>query len=861
MAYDSNTRFSEFCTYLLKHMKINRKQLFLALFEWTDNSPNYFSDNAFYPFIRGDRPLPDVFENAFSIVPDSYKKARNSISNKFLKHIKKDCELRKELITFIEKEISLSPPIKKYLLKDCENDAATFYTCIFYMVLTGNQQLPPLKHNKEFKSILLTNIPAPSPFFLGRENELDEINTTLDTYGICYVWGISGIGKSDLVCKYAKVKKSKYSNIVYIRFHQSIETSIAMLTQPASSDGYTVAERFQMNSKIINTFGKDTLVILDNFDVYAENDPHFSWLMGCDFDLLITSRMKPVDIPAVHIKELSITQAAKLFKVHCQTSECSITTEQIQDICEKTKCHTLVTILVAKALTYTELTVSDVIEALNKSLATLPSETKISLSKDATVKTELYSNFIAELFNFANLNRPEKMLLCMIAVMPLDGITNAQFLSYTGEKTLDVINKYVRLGYIERGRNNNISMHPLIADTCIGSLSEVTRYAIKEVLSNFLFEVYAQKEYPSVEEQLIAVSICEVILQHQEYELTQEMIDLTSFFTKCGQYLHTVDTTEYVISHQSGLTENEKDYSVALSSYYKGLALIQLGDNQTAKHSFEDTINILGQKDNFSLNEAELFFNAVIEHAACEEDPALCIKKLEEIHIDGECLPNDNHQMLLSRIAFKIASTYLTLEEYEKAKELFNESLRIRNQILGPESISSGLALGNIAYSFQKMGEYVVAAEYYELGISILSKHYPKNHMNLIRMHINCATAYQCAKPASKYKLLAELHFDLAKESADEVVVENRFSKKEWNFESLLGFKNIHPLPNHEIRLGDSPLAEFMAFSLYNNPYSLSELEEKFHDTYHPHGESDIYMTDFLSRTKKQFKKSKKSKK
>lgn len=844
MAQTNSTRFSKFCTILLDNMKINKKKLFHALFDWTKNSPSYFSGTAFYPFIDGSRPLPDVFIDAFS--HNSYSSAKKCIQENFLKRIQDDSILRKKLMDFIEDEINLSSEIRNYLLEDCKEDAGSFYTCILYMVLTGNQHLPPLKHIETLKTSLITNIPTPSSFFLGREDEMKTIKSKLNTFGICYVWGISGIGKSDLVCKYAKLEKANYTNIIYIRFHKSIETSVAMLEHLNYSDSYTISERFNMNCKILNSYQKETLVILDNFDICAENDPYFSWLTGCDFDLIITSRTTPLDVPNVHIRELSPLQVKELFKFHCDNDECPVSDDTIQTICEKLMYHTLVTILVAKAIKYTELSADEIIVALNKSLATLPTQTMISLSKDACVKTEIYSNFISELFTFANLNRPEKMLLCMIAVMPLEGITKSQFLSYTGEKTLDVINSFVRLGYIERGKNNTISMHPLIADTCIKTLSDVPRYAIKEVLSNFFFDVYAQKSYPSIDEQLIAVSICETILQHPEYELTQEMIDLTSFFTKCGQYLHTVDTSDYVISHKNNLGANEKDYSIALSAYYKGLALLQIGDKVEAKHSLADTITVLGNKDNFSLHEAELFFNAVIEHAACENDPTLCIKKLQEIKIDRDCLPQDNYEMLLSRIYFKIASNYLLLEDYDKAEDLFNESLLIRNRILGTDSVSSGLALGNIAFSFQKLKKYELAAEYYEKGIQILSKHYPKNHMNLIRMHLNCATAYHCANATPSNKLLSELHFNLATSSAENVVIENKTKKKKGFLSSLFDIP-IMPLTNYDSSISELR-KQLYIHPVANHPVDFDIKKGFFNEAYHPHGDDNAYMKDYVKR-------------
>lgn len=139
------------------------------------------------------------------------------------------------------------------------------------------------------------------------------------------------------------------------------------------------------------------------------------------------------------------------------------------------------------------------------------------------------------------------------------------------------------------------------------------------------------------------------------------------------------------------------------------------------------------------------------------------------------------------------------------------------------------------------MKKYELAAEYYEKSIQILSKHYPPNHMNLIRMHLNCAAAYYCATATPSNNFLSELHFHLATSSAKNIVVENRTKKKKDFLYSLFNVSTMS-LQNHSL-----PMLNQMHI-MPNNGFNLMERISDYKEIYHPHGDANIYITECIKR-------------
>ena len=71
-----------------------------------------------------------------------------------------------------------------------------------------------------------SEVPRPCRHFVGRESEIENLHEYLETNSKVFLYGIPGIGKSELAKAYARKYKKYYTNILYIEYtgglHQSV---------------------------------------------------------------------------------------------------------------------------------------------------------------------------------------------------------------------------------------------------------------------------------------------------------------------------------------------------------------------------------------------------------------------------------------------------------------------------------------------------------------------------------------------------------------------------------------------------------------------------------------------------------------
>lgn len=151
------------------------------------------------------------------------------------------------------------------------------------------------------EELLSTPNIIPKSIFCGREDVLEEIHNRFQNSGnVLFLYGIGGIGKTQIAKQYAKMHKNDYDTIIYATYNGSIKDEIMAETpftiEPAVnrytlSDGTKESDEAFFNRKLekiqkIST--ERTLIILDNFDV--EEDENLPLLMNGRYRLLITTR-------------------------------------------------------------------------------------------------------------------------------------------------------------------------------------------------------------------------------------------------------------------------------------------------------------------------------------------------------------------------------------------------------------------------------------------------------------------------------------------------------------------------------------------------------------------------------------------
>lgn len=75
-----------------------------------------------------------------------------------------------------------------------------------------------------------SEVPKPCRHFVGRKSEIENLHECLENNSKVFLYGIPGIGKSELAKAYARKHKKYYTNILYIEYtgdlHQFITSSI-----------------------------------------------------------------------------------------------------------------------------------------------------------------------------------------------------------------------------------------------------------------------------------------------------------------------------------------------------------------------------------------------------------------------------------------------------------------------------------------------------------------------------------------------------------------------------------------------------------------------------------------------------------
>ena len=74
--------------------------------------------------------------------------------------------------------------------------------------------------------IMDSEVPKPCRHFLGRENELEKLHAILEENSKVFLYGIAGIGKSELAKAYAKTYRKEYTNILYLMYSGDLRQDI-----------------------------------------------------------------------------------------------------------------------------------------------------------------------------------------------------------------------------------------------------------------------------------------------------------------------------------------------------------------------------------------------------------------------------------------------------------------------------------------------------------------------------------------------------------------------------------------------------------------------------------------------------------
>ena len=269
----------------------------------------------------------------------------------------------KELYELVLQDTSISEPKKQELI--CSYSPADIDTIHIFItrVLCFGMERNFVKRDTRTKKLLATgnlspvltdfvmgnDVPRPCRHFCGRSEEIEVLHSLLEKESKVFLYGIAGIGKSELAKAYALQYKKEYTNILYLTYNGDLKQDITDMDfaddLPQDSD----EERFRKHNRFLRSLKEDTLMIVDNFNATSMQDSCLSVILKYRCQILFTTRSRLDGHSCMLLEEISdkttlLQLAGKFF------SDTEEKFDVIEQIIEAVHAHTLAVELASRLL-------------------------------------------------------------------------------------------------------------------------------------------------------------------------------------------------------------------------------------------------------------------------------------------------------------------------------------------------------------------------------------------------------------------------------------------------------------------------------------------------------------------------------
>ena len=314
--------------------------------------------------------------------------------------------------------------------------------------------------------IMDSEVPKPCRHFLGRDKELEELHAMLEENLHVFLYGIAGIGKSELAKAYAKQYKKHYTNILYVEYtgdlHQDI-TDMDFIDDPPE---ISEQERFQRHNRFLRSLKSDTLLIIDNFNVTSTQDNFLSVVLKYRCQILFTTRSNLNEYCTFQLKEINdINTLFQLTSIFYSDADKHRST--VEKIIETVHYHTFAVELAAKLLENGISTPNQLLAKLQEERASLDNEDKIRIIKDGQSSKATYYSHIHTLFSLYALSQKQQDIMCNLCFLPSTGISARIFAKWLELPTLNEINDLIETGFVQTTTRHTISLHPMIQEIAL----------------------------------------------------------------------------------------------------------------------------------------------------------------------------------------------------------------------------------------------------------------------------------------------------------------------------------------------------------------------------------------------------------
>lgn len=327
---------------------------------------------------------------------------------------------------------------------------------------------------------LITNCPPVPINLVGRKKELNLIRECFSSnQHVVVLHGDGGIGKSTLATLYGNTFRQDYDAVIFLRYHDSIEStlyseqiSIGNYDEYHQEDYRQKDESIRENRRVLvrSLLDKNSLLILDNFDVMLDEDDYISELLRLNANIIITSRTDFSFCYNGMLTQLEISALEKddLLTVFSHAADTKPTAEEelkLSELFTNLGGNTFIVELLGKQVSASGYSICALIEKVSCGLFSLEKSERIVSLKDERVVRKTIPDIIRLLYNLADLSDQEKQALRNLYLLHFLNIDRQTYLSFNREKpyNLNVVNDLVERGWVHKSKEY-YSLHPLVEE-------------------------------------------------------------------------------------------------------------------------------------------------------------------------------------------------------------------------------------------------------------------------------------------------------------------------------------------------------------------------------------------------------------
>ena len=590
--------------------------------------------------------------------------------------------------------------------------------------------------------------------YFGYSNEMLALEEAMNTYHTVFLYGMGGIGKTEIAKQYAFRHQNEYLRILLFTY----ETTICDFLISEKFPGEGVARKFDEdgNPESDESYGRrklnaflrhshpSTLIIIDNFD--TSYDPMLKELLSSSYSVIVTTRndWSHLRFPVIELKGLDEKAQTELFHTYYTKQLFEREQKLLPELLHLLYGHPLTIQLTAKLMKRRIISVSKMVEILRKDGIT--PELKGNIPYEFGNADTLYHH-IQKLFRLDSLSEEEKQVMINMSLLPVEGIDAEKFMMLSNQNDSEQIMTLADRNWIfYSGESDFLSMHPLIANVvkqefCLSMKSaDVFLQQFADVTDNTWGMSVSEKcqyseialrilqNFPEVNFEYLRLyrNIANILMRTDHFELSSKLFQECLKCTLRNFGEHSKETAEFY--------------------YYMADLFVYTGDLSSGEKYIDKVI-------------------AIMETLPLELKTAYYVKYKAWImlnHVNPETLCQANYLLaktkdILEKLPEKTTSAYLEQKasldtaysyyhyynaEYETALDYSRQAFDIYINLFGevhPDSIAP-LTIKSLIYS--KMGYSEQAVSIIQDVITIQKKIFPEHSQKLLLRYRDLAIIY-----------------------------------------------------------------------------------------------------------------------